>query len=200
MKPAGLSFRADAGGCYGARMRTLPRRTAWALAAIWILAGCASTAPPARKAPAARASDAAPYDFKREGTVPAVTEADARAEVDAAIEETPVTQETIEVSDTEAPPPDTTRAAAALDSMADGFRVQVFASADRDVAENARAVAEQRLRMPGYLELEAGVYKVRVGDFPARAAAEASLAAVRREYADAWIVPSRVIVRGAQTP
>ena len=167
--------------------------------AVAVLGGCASTAPTAHKAPVARSSDAAPYDFKREGQVPPATAADSRSEVD--VEEIPMTQERIDVSEAEAPPVDSTRAPAATDSIADGFRVQVFASSDRNVAENARAVATQRLRMPAYLDLETGVYKVRVGDFVARADAEKALAAVRAaDYADAWIVASKVVVVRAQTP
>jgi hypothetical protein len=167
--------------------------------AVVALGGCASTAPTAHKAPVARSSDAAPYDFKREGQVPPATPADSRSEVD--VEEIPMTQESIDVSEAEAPPVDTTRAPVMADSIADGFRVQVFASSDREVAENARVVATQRLRMPGYLDLEAGVYKLRVGDFVTRADAEKALATVRAtEYADAWIVPSKVVVVRAQTP
>jgi len=87
------------------------------------------------------------------------------------------------------------------ESTADGFRVQVFASSDREIAENARMVATQRLRLPGYLDLEAGVYKVRVGDFVTRADADKALPTVRAaDYADAWIVASKVVVARAQTP
>ncbi len=177
----------------------LLRRIACASVAVVALGACASTAPTAHKAPTARSSDAAPYDFKREGQVPPVTPADSRSEAD--VEEIPMTQESIDVSEAEAPPVDSTRAPAAADTTADGFRVQVFASSDREVAENARVVASQRLRLPGYLDLEGGVYKVRVGDFVTRADADRALATIRAaDYADAWIVPSKVVVARAQTP
>ena len=173
-------------------------RIVCAVVALVALGACASTAPTAHKAPTARSSDAAPYDFKREGQVPPVTPADSRAEAD--VEEMPMTQEGIEVSEAEAPPADSTRAPVAADTTADGFRVQVFASSDREVAENARGVAAQRLRLPGYLDLEAGVYKVRVGNFVTRADADKALATIRAaDYADAWIVASKVVVARAQT-
>jgi SPOR domain len=176
----------------------LLRRIVWAGLAV-ALGACATTTPTAHKAPTARASEAAPYDFKREGQIPPATAADSRSEVD--VEEIPMTQEHIDVSEAEAPPVDSTRAPVAADSMADGFRVQVFASSDREVAENARVVATQRLRLPGYLDLEAGVYKVRVGDFVTRADADQALATVRAAaYKDAWVVPSKVVVARAQTP
>ena len=170
-----------------------------AAVAVAVLGACASTRPTAHKAPVARSSDAAPYDFKREGQVPPPTPADSRSEVD--VEEIPMTQESIEVSEAEAPPVDSTRAPAVADSTVEGFRIQVFASSDREVAENARVVATQRLRLPGYLDLEAGVYKVRVGDFVTRAQADKALATVRAsDYADAWIVPSKVVAARTQTP
>lgn len=163
------------------------------------LAACATPQPAAHKTAPARSSDGAPYDFKREGKVPPVTGADARTEAD--VEELPVEQERIESSDAEAPPVDSTRVPAARDSVADGFRVQVFASSDREVAENARVVAEQRLHLPGYLELENGVYKVRVGDFVGRPDAEKALTMIRStQYSDAWITPSKVRVSAPHTP
>ena len=45
------------------------------------------------------------------------------------------------------------------------------------------------------------VYKVRVGDFVTRADADRALATIRAaNYADAWIVPSKVAAARAQTP
>jgi hypothetical protein len=81
------------------------------------------------------------------------------------------------------------------DSTADGFRIQLFASADRDVAENARSAAASRLNMPAYLDLDGGVYKVRVGDYATRDTASAALPTVRGQYyPDAWVVPARIKV------
>jgi len=89
---------------------------------------------------------------------------------------------------------DTTReSVAAADSLVDGFRIQVFATADREIAESARVAAGERLGVPAYLDLEGGVYKVRVGDYAARADADRVLATVRAHYyPDAWVVVSRV--------
>ncbi len=170
-----------------------------AAAPVW-LSGCASTPPSSggkspRPALVERASDSKPYDFRSEGTIPPLSATDAANEPD--VEEMGVTETPIEASDAEAPP-ETIREAAPTDTLVDGFRVQVFASADREIAENAARGAQERLGLPGYVELDGGVYKVRVGDFAARADADQALVGIRRQYADAWIVPSKV--RAPQRP
>jgi len=42
------------------------------------------------------------------------------------------------------------------------------------------------------------MYKVRAGDFSTRAEADQALAPVRRQYPDAWVVPSKI--RASRTP
>ncbi len=171
----------------------------WVAIAATSLAGCAS-APPSggRSTPPAsveRASDGKPYDFRSEGAIPPLSPSDAPNEPD--VEEIGVTDTAIDVSDADAPP-DTVRAAAPPDTLLDGFRVQVFATADREIAENAARVAQERLGLPSYVELDGGMYKVRVGDFAARPGADQALAGVRRHYADAWVVVSKV--RAVRSP
>ena len=86
--------------------------------------------------------------------------------------------------------------------VVDGFRVQVFSSDDRGAAERVRAEAEAWSRGQGgaaaglrgevaYLE---PYYRVRLGAFASRAAAEEALAAVRAAYPEAFLVPDLVTV------
>jgi cell division septation protein DedD len=78
--------------------------------------------------------------------------------------------------------------------VVDGYRVQVVASSYQD---NANGVADQvRAAYPGtdvYVEQIQGLYKVRVGDYTDRAAAEAMRDRLRNAgYPDAWIVKEPV--------
>jgi cell division protein FtsN len=155
------------------------------------LSSCGASSPPRRaSAPAEPKATGRPYDFRSEGRIPPASAAETKEEPD--VEEIPVADESLEVSEAEAPVDTTRRADAPVDSLVDGFRVQVFASQDRDVAENARGAAAQRLGVDAYLELEGGVYKVRVGNYAARADADAALQTIRRHYPDAWLVRARV--------
>lgn len=172
-----------------------------AVVGVAALAGCASAPKSGGSAPkpssVERASEGKPYDFRTEGTIPPRAPADAPNEPD--VEERGVSETAIDVVDAEAPPDTATAAAPTTsDALVDGFRVQVFATADREIAENAARTAGERLGMPAYVDLDGGVYKVRVGDFSARPEAAQALATVRRQYADAWIVPSKV--RASRAP
>ena len=185
-------------GCHGVlSFRFMERRRDILVLALTVgalVAGCAAA--PRHNTPAGkteRASDSKPYDFRTEGTLPPASTDNTPVEAD--VEEIPLSDGSLDVSDAEAPPPDTLRTSALADSTAEGFRVQIFASADREIAENAARVAEQRLGISAYTDLEAGMYKVRVGDYPQRADAEAALGTLRSHYyPDAWIVPARVRV------
>jgi hypothetical protein len=139
-----------------------------------------------------RATETKPYDFRSEGTIPPL--ADVPNEPD--IEEMGVSETSIDVSDAPAPP-DTVREVMPADTLIDGFRAQVFATADREIAENAARVATDRVGLPSYVELDGGMYKVRVGDFATRPEADQALASIRRQYADAWVVPCKI--RAART-
>lgn len=76
----------------------------------------------------------------------------------------------------------------------DGYRVQVIASSYQDNADNV--AGQVRAAYPGtgvYVEHIQGLYKVRVGDYADRAAAEAMRDRLRNAgYADAWIVKEPV--------
>jgi hypothetical protein len=168
------------------------------VAATALLAACASApsgGPPAPKpAPVERASEKKPYDFRSEGTVPPLTAADAPNEPD--VEERSISESAIDVSDAQAPPdtaqPSPVPSNPPADALVAGFRVQVLASADRDIAQSAARGAQERTGLPSYVDLESGMYKVRVGDFTARADADRALAGIRAHYADAWIVATQV--------
>jgi hypothetical protein len=156
-----------------------------------LCAGCASapTGRPVKKAPVERATDQKPYDFRAEGEIPPLP-ADAANEPD--VQEIGVKSDSaIDVTEAEVPP-DTAPAPVATATLVDGFRVQVLASADRDVAENASREARERLGLPSYVDMDGGVYKVRVGDFVTRPDADRALAGVRKQYPDAWVVASKV--------
>jgi hypothetical protein len=171
-------------------MKTWPFRYPAIVAACVAFAGCTS-APPSgtssKAVPVERATDAKPYDFRSEGKIPPL--ADVANEPD--IEEIGVTESAIDVTEA-ATPPDTVRRSAPQDTLIDGFRVQVFATADREIAENAARVATDRLGLQSYVDLDGGVYKVRAGDFATRPEADQALASIRRQYADAWVVPSKI--------
>jgi cell division protein FtsN len=169
-------------------------RIAAACALVALFSACGASAPPKQGTSQVEPAKGA-YDFKSEGQVPAPSGGSAKPEAD--VEEIAVTDTTLDVSEADAPRDSTppVAPAAVADSTADGFRIQIFASADRDVAQNARNAAAARLGMPAYLDLDAGVYKVRVGDYVSRDDASAALPKVRGQfYPDAWVVPARINV------
>lgn len=163
---------------------------------VFVLAGCGASAPPKQSTSRVEpASSGQGYDFRKEGKIPPPAGGSAHPETD--VEEiADATSSSIDVSEADAPI-DTVVAPvpAPAAAVVDGFRIQLFASADRDVAQNARAVAAERLGMPAYLDLDGGVYKVRAGDFVRREDANAALSTVRGQfYPDAWVVPAKVNV------
>src|SRR5262245_50270001 len=143
------------------------------------IAACAGNAPPsgqpkpAKQPPVERASKDKPYDFRAEGTIPPLKPDDAANEPD--VQEIGVSDSAdIDVSDAEAPPV-AAAPAPAEPALIDGFRVQVLATGDRDIADNAAREAQSRLGIPAYVDLDGGVYKVRAGDFATRAEADQAL-------------------------
>ncbi len=163
------------------------------IVAVLALVSACATAP--RHTPAPKKSDTAggtPYDFRQEGKIPPPA---SDAPVEADVVEIPLADSSLDVTEAEAPPPDTLQAPVVPDSTVEGFRVQVFASSDRQVAEGAASVAEERLGVKAYVDLDGGMYKVRVGDYRTRRDAEAAMATMRKHYyPDAWIVPGMVRV------
>jgi cell division septation protein DedD len=146
--------------------------------------------------PPTAAADNTPYNWEQEGKVPPLDLADVRREVDKtdSFEEMPVTEDAVWVEDVEIeevppepPKPDTTVV------VADGFRVQVMATANEESARVVQGDAQSKLGVTAYLELIDGVFKVRVGDCWTRAEAEALVRRCRDAgYGDAWIVASEI--------
>ena len=88
----------------------------------------------------------------------------------------------------------------------DGYRVQVFSSNQRGSAERVRAEAlawwegaKSRAGAPASMEARVvylqPYYRVRLGAFATREAADAALGLVREEYPEAFLVADRVTVR-----
>ena len=81
--------------------------------------------------------------------------------------------------------------------VAPGWRVQIFAFADRSRAELAYQDAKLRLNMPVYLEYLPGIdnvpYKIRVGNFQTREEAEKYRDFLRQNgYPDAFVVETQI--------
>ncbi len=81
-----------------------------------------------------------------------------------------------------------------------GFRIQVFSSSGVDEANLVKNLVQEKfVHDTVYVEYDAPVYKVRVGDFINRYEANQRLPEfVEKGYRDAWIVPDRVIQRKAE--
>lgn len=78
-----------------------------------------------------------------------------------------------------------------------GFRIQIFSSSNIDDAAATKLAAQPIFTEDTvYVVYDPPVYKVRVGDYVTRLEANQHLTAVQEKgYADAWIVPDRVIRR-----
>ncbi len=92
-----------------------------------------------------------------------------------------------------------------------GYRIQVFSSADKGAAEEVRDDASGWWRVAGNdpdaatalphgldpdLNFNRPYYRVRLGAFEYRREAEAALPVVRRRFPEAFIVPDSVTIRG----
>lgn len=78
----------------------------------------------------------------------------------------------------------------AIDSIADqAFRVQIFTSKTYGEARHAFRVAEEVFDQPAYIDYDVPYFKVRVGNFATRAAAEVYQQKVKTVgYSGAWVV------------
>jgi hypothetical protein len=78
-----------------------------------------------------------------------------------------------------------------------GFRIQVFSSSGVDEANLVKSLVQEKfIRDSVYVEYDAPVYKVRVGDFVNRYEASHRLPEfAEKGYRDAWVVPDRIIQR-----
>ena len=156
------------------------------------LMGCATTT----KQQATRAADDKPYRLESEGQVPPPKSTAIRKEVDRVdvFEETPVEESVFVMEGVE-----TVEELTITENMSDsietgpGYRVQVFASGERDAARTFEMEVEVRMGVATYLEHLDGMYKVRVGDCRTREQAEELRDQCRRAgYTDAWIVSTDI--------
>ena len=75
----------------------------------------------------------------------------------------------------------------------DGFRVQLLTSGDYQRAREEKTKAMMRFDIPVYLQFEAPLYRLRIGDCVDRKAAEElRQKAIGLGYSGAWILPSKV--------
>lgn len=169
-------------------------------ALVWMLVVAALSAGGCAKRPAVRSAepvDDKPYRLESEGQVPPFGPDAVRREVDRVdtFEDLEVVEEGIEVEDVEPVREVTSEPVDSTTMVVPGYRVQVFASGIRDNAVAMQGRMERLLEVPVYLELLDGIYKVRVGDCPNRAQAEALLQRCREAgVVDAWIVTSDVVI------
>jgi hypothetical protein len=84
---------------------------------------------------------------------------------------------------------------AAVPETIPGFRIQVLLTQEIDEANTALLNLEQQLpEESAYMAYDAPYYKIRVGNFPERATANALLKRlVGLGYKEAWIVPENVL-------
>lgn len=176
-------------------------------AACLVLGGCTAV----KQTPPAAKKTAEPYRVEKEGKIPPLTASDVRREADheetyedLPVAEEPVTVETVEpVSEVPAsavdPAGSPVRSEPASEpaKTMDGYRIQVFASANEAAARSAKEAVEVRLGAAAYVEYVDGMYKVRVGDCPTREEAEVLLKKCRDAgYGDAWVSAGRILVPG----
>ena len=154
-----------------------------------LVAGCTAKPPVTR--PAAATKDE-PYDFKTEGNIPALKDADVVREAD--FEEVPLTEEEVLEEDVDISPEESVKAVHPPEiQTVPGFRVQLFATGNQETAEAVREAASLKLDLPAYVEIVEGLYKVRIGDCASREQAETMLQRCKDAgYGDAWIVETQV--------
>ena len=140
-----------------------------------------------------------PYDWQKEGDIPPLDSARTKREVDRvdsfedlSVDEDSLAFDGVENIEEIAEPLGADESSVIMD---DGYRVQVFATADQARAEKVREDAAYKLGIAAYVLSEDGVYKVRAGDCLARE--QADLLRTRCQqvgYADAWVVATRIVI------
>lgn len=73
-----------------------------------------------------------------------------------------------------------------------GYRIQVYASADRTAAERMQKRVAAEARMAAYVDFEDGLYKVRAGDFAERKDAAQAKLSVEKIFPGSWIVRTTI--------
>ena len=77
----------------------------------------------------------------------------------------------------------------------DGYRIQLMASSSEETIRNKKKSIEKELRTDVYIVFDAPYYKVYIGNYTTRRAAERALNKVKQSgYSDAWIVKSKVFI------
>lgn len=199
-------------------MRPIRPRGATALVALLVvLAGCGApprgvdrgsdAPPPASSEPAPDDRRPSAYDLESEGEFPPPSR-DVEFEEDQlpprpeSVTSTPLNEDAAPIRQESVPPSVTTPVAPRTTTPAPptsatetrrGWRIQLVASADRAEAERLAGEARTRLQVPVYVELDAGLFKVRAGDFVDRAEAQILRdQAKAKGYDGAWVVTTEV--------
>lgn len=73
-----------------------------------------------------------------------------------------------------------------------GYRIQVYASADRSAAERMQKRVAAEAKMPAYIDFEDGLYKVRAGDFAERKDAAQAKLSMEKLFPGCWIVRTTI--------
>lgn len=75
-----------------------------------------------------------------------------------------------------------------------GYRVQILTTQDKEAADQRAAEAEAQWGQPVEVAWKAPYYRVRLGAFASRSAAQRTLEAVKQQYGDAFLVPDTVTI------
>lgn len=75
-----------------------------------------------------------------------------------------------------------------------GYRIQILTTEDKTAANQRAAEAEAQWGQPVEIAWKAPYYRVRVGAFASRSAAQSTFEAVKEKYADALLVPDTVTI------
>ena len=85
--------------------------------------------------------------------------------------------------------------------LVQGYRVQLLATGDEIQAREAKKNAIFRFSEGVYLVFEVPLYRLRIGDCKTRKEAEELREkAVRNGFRDAWVVPSKIVVKNKGQP
>ena len=84
------------------------------------------------------------------------------------------------------------RADEGIRAQVQGYRVQVFSSLDKTQAVEHEEAAKTITEMPVYMVYMQPYYRVRVGNFTSREAAEQARSNLAQRFPDAFIVPDTV--------
>jgi len=86
------------------------------------------------------------------------------------------------------------------EKIVNGYRIQLLATKDENQANETKKQAILKFQEKVYLIFEAPFYRIRVGDYVDEEAAKSLRdEAVKKGFADAWIVPSKVSSRESST-